>query len=350
MENEKIIPLEINKEWKDFGSFTGKEFLEGKIEKRPWLIEKILKEKDSIIIVGNEKSGKSLLAFQIICSLTSQEDLFDKYPVSKPCKVTYVQLEGERGDSQDRLIRMVKALHINPDLLHYMFYPPLELHDCIWAQRFVKTIQLVHTPDVLIIDPVYFAFRGSLSDDDIVRRFVGNLRIVKEILGCAIVLIHHTHKTKYTSDGYKMEEGDEALFGSKFLKAWADHITLFMYDSKRGVRTMSCTTQRSGDIEKECVLKLNEPDPLYFEEFIEEPTKELQIYALLKIPKYSNGLVATDVCEILRLQRGDFYRSVRKLISQGLVCKIRNGKEVLFFVNKEVKVDTTSTQQLIDNS
>lgn len=348
-------PIEINPEWKEFGSFSGEEFLAMECKKREWLVENILREKDSVIIVGNEKSGKSVYAFQLICSLTSQHDFIDKYKVTKPCRVTYVQLEGEKGDSQDRMKRMVKALDINPAMFHYMFFPPLELHNKGWAQSFAQNIENFwkpEKPDVLIIDPVYFAFEGSLSDDELVRKFIGNLRIMKERLACSIILIHHTHKTKFSSDGFIIEEGDDVIFGSKFLKAWADHIILFMYDKRKEIRIMSCNTQRSGDIEKECILKMVEPDPLYFEEVKEEATKEMQIYSLLSIPKYSNGLSWSDICEILKLTKNNFFRSVKILIKNGAVCKIKNGRDTLYFINKENKNvgDISNTQQLVDNS
>ena len=55
----------------NFGVYLGKQFFGLKLKKRKFLVENVIREKDSVILVGNEKSGKSLLTFQLICSLTS---------------------------------------------------------------------------------------------------------------------------------------------------------------------------------------------------------------------------------------------------------------------------------------
>ena len=96
-----------------FGSYSGDELLEQEFPKREFLVEKIIRERDSVIFVGDEKSGKSILVLQLICSLTSQHPFLDKLKVLRPTKVTLVQLEGEIGDTQDRLKRMISALDID---------------------------------------------------------------------------------------------------------------------------------------------------------------------------------------------------------------------------------------------
>ena len=216
-----------------FGSYSGKHLIELKLEKRQWLVENIIREKDSCIFVGNEKSGKSLLIKQLICALTTGEPFIDKYNVTKESRVTYIQVEGELSDTQDRFKRMMKTQGMNADNLHFMFYPPMELEKRGYALGLRDTVakfwkeRKVSAPDLLIIDPIYFSFMGSLNDDETVRNFIGNIRIIKDSLGCAIILVHHTHKQRFDYTGNKLDEGDEAIFGSKFLKAWADH-TMFI--------------------------------------------------------------------------------------------------------------------------
>lgn len=317
----------------DFCSIGGEEFLSQEIKKREWLIENIIREQDSIILVGNEKSGKSVFTFQLVCSLTSKHPFIDKYKVLKPCRVTYIQLEGEKGDSQDRMKRMVNALDLNPDLFHYMFYPPLELHSKSWTQGFcgeVKKFYKDNLPDVIIIDPIYFAFEGSLSDDGVVRQFIGNLRILKDTLHCAIVLIHHTHKTRFNADGCIIDEGDDVIFGSRFLKAWADHLLLFTYDKRKEIRTLSCDTQRSGDIVKECNLRLVEPDPLYFEETKLDVSKQFMIINLLQAEQYKRGLSAEEIMEALLIGRNTFYNSVKQPQKEGIIYVDRSVRPPLY--------------------
>jgi hypothetical protein len=314
-----------------FCSLNGKEFLELKIEPRKWLVEGIIKEKDSVILVGNEKSGKSLFIFQLICSLTSGQPFIDTYAVTKPTKVAYFQLEGELEDSQDRMIRLSHTLELHPDLFHIYFYGPLELQSEERMEAVRETIIKNGKPDILIIDPVYFAFSGSLNNDDIVRNFIGNIRKLKEQLDCAVILVHHTHKQRWATDGFQIDEGDDAIFGSKFLKAWADHILLFMYDAKKNIRTLSCTTQRSGDIIKKCELTLIEPDPLYFEPLDKNPTSEILISNLLHSEKNRDGMLKDDICMALSIPANTFYASTKKLFSQKVIIKSKSRPTVYLY-------------------
>lgn len=333
----------------NFGTYKGDKFLALDIPPREWLVEKLCRRNDSVILVGNEKSGKSLFIFQLICSLTSCHPFLDRYAVLKPCKVVYVQLEGELGNSQDRFKRMIKTVDLHPELFTYMFYPPLEMEDKSYTDGLAMVIlknlnpeakhykEMVIKPDVVIIDPIYFAFRGSLSNDELVRKFIGNLRIFKDKLECAIILVHHTHKTRWDIKGNKINEGDEALFGSKFFKAWADHILLFLYDPYTLTRILMCNTQRSGDIMRECYLKLIEPDPLYFvEERMDDraPNKDYSIVELLKTSEYLQGLSAGQIIEYLNISKPTFYKSIKQPLAQGIIIKLDGERPIKYCIPK----------------
>lgn len=305
----------------DFGVYNGNEFLKLELKKREWLIEGILREKDSVLFVGNEKSGKSLFIFQLIFSLTSQHPFLDLYSVNRPLRVSYVQLEGELGDSQDRMIRMLKTLDFEPSMFQILFLPPQELHTRTGIFGLREQLSF-HKPNVVVIDPIYFAFTGSLSDDEVVRQFIGNIRVLKDSLGCAIVLVHHTHKSRFTNTGDVILEGDESTFGSKFLKAYPDHTILFTYNKRTGVRTFSCDTQRSGDILKLCNLELIEPEPLYFKRVeASKITKSDLIMGLLKLGEHSEGLAAEDIMKKTGLNKNQFYESIKQPLAENKVSK-----------------------------
>ncbi len=319
-----------------FGNYVGSDFLAKEFPKRDWLIENICRKNDSVILVGNEKSGKSLFVFQLLCSLTSCHPFLDLYNVPKPLKVVYIQLEGEIADSQDRMKRMIKTLDINSDNFHLRFSAPLNLEEKGFSDGLAMDIlknfnpkgkitgQEIIKPDIVIIDPIYFAFTGSLNEDKDVRAFLGNIRTFKDTLDCAIILVHHTHKTRLNYKGNVIEEGDEALFGSKFLKAWADHILLFMFDKKTKLRTLSCDTQRSGDIITACELRLIEPEPLYFEKIDKEQTKDLIVVDLLRKEEFKDGLSIEEIKKKLDLSNSSFYRSIKQPLAQDMIVKVKN--------------------------
>jgi hypothetical protein len=326
----------------DFGVYEGQTFLDLKLPPRAWMVENIIREKDSVILVGNEKSGKSLFIFQLMAALTSGQAFLDHYKIEKNYKVVYIQLEGELNDSQDRMKRMIKTQELHPENFLLMFFPPLEMHGNTYRIKLQETIQTKwgkdKKPDLVIFDPLYFCFTGSLSDDELVRKFIGNLRSFKEVLDCAIILVHHTHKQKWTSDGFMIDEGDEALFGSKFFKAWADHILMFIYDKKKDIRILSCSTQRSGNIVKECVLKLIEPDPLYFEITNEHtlPLKDFAIVDLLKHKAHLEGMTREDIQAHLSINASLFYKSIKKPLSEGIIVKTTNRRPIVFKFNDEL--------------
>jgi hypothetical protein len=271
---------------------------------------------------------------QLICSLTSQQPFLNEYEIAKQCNVTYIQIEGELEDTVDRLKRMTKSLEFNPNLLQLIYTAPLELHRKAVVGDIYNQIISVHKPDVIIIDPVYFAFSGSLSNDDIVRQFIGNIRILKTALNCAIILVHHTHKIRFNSKtGLPLEEGDDAIFGSKFLKAYPDHTLFFTYNKAKMLRTLSCSTQRSGDIVKECSLRLVEPDPLYFEITTEEPTKDYLVVELLRRAEYKEGLTPSKIMEKLAIKRTTFYASIKKPMRDGVLTKDDTKRPVIYRIS-----------------
>lgn len=314
----------------DFGSYTGSEFLNLQLEDRKFLVDQILREKDSVMLVGGEKAGKSLLIKQLICSLTTGDHPFlDNYEVKRACKVTYVLGEGELSDTQSRFKKMIKALDFEPANFQLIFSGPLELEQDEMCTALIKTICSVHVPDVLIFDPLYFCFNGSLSDDAVVRKFLGNIRKIKEILGCAVIIVHHTHKMRFNQDGTLLNEGDDALFGSSALKWWPDHLLFFTYDRKRNVRHFRCSTQRSGDILDKLELVLEQPDPLYFrnQEVTDTAMGMNILRALEKRPMSCN-----DICGRINISRSTFYRDIKPLLKSGHIQKDEAHRPILYKV------------------
>ena len=319
-----------------FGAYGGKEFFEREFPKREFLVDKIMRESDSVLLIGTEKSGKSIVIKQLICSLTTGTYPFlDEYEVKKPCKVTYIQLEGEIGDTQDRFKRMIKHLDFNPDNFQIIFSQPLQLQQDGAHLPIIDAIEAFHAPQVIVIDPLYFALSGSLSDDEAMRAFLGNIRRIKDHFQCSFVIVHHTHRIKLNQDGEVIDEGDNALFGSSALKWWPDHLILFNYNKKTGLRHFSCNTQRSGDIENNIALELIQPDPLYFRKVGETyHDKSVQIYD--ELAKHISGLNATEVCEALKISRATFFRDVKKLLLNNKVMKFPNKRPIIYLAKPKI--------------
>ena len=311
----------------DFGIYRGDEFLKMELKPRSFIIENMLRDKDTVLLVGDEKAGKSLLVLQMICSLTSMHPFLDKFGVLKQCKVSYLQLEGELGETQDRFKRLMKMMEITPELFQLLFLGPLNFENEQVSKNITHQLK-AFSPDIVIIDPLYQAMSGSLSDDCSVRKFIGNVRILKDSLNCSLIIVHHTHKLRRDRDGFAISEDDEATYGSKFLKAYPDHTILFSYDKGSGIRTLTCSTQRSGDIEKSVRLRLVQPDPLYFEEIIEDDLSNRELVFKELIFKNPLGLTADEVVSKLGVKKVTFYRSMKKLLGKFIE---KSGSKPVFY-------------------
>jgi hypothetical protein len=309
----------------NYGSFSGVDFLAKEFPTRNWIIEGLFKEKDALLWVGQEKAGKTLISMQaFICNLTSGQPFIDKHNIPKSKKVTYILLEGDISESQDSIKRLGKTLEIDPSKFVFIYLPCLQLQrrdGQYGLEWLIREIKKNDCHEVVVIDPLYRTFTGSLVEDEDVREVVTNFDILKEELNCSLVVVHHTHKKKFTYKGDALIEGDDATFGSVWIKAWASQIVLQTYDAKSGRRGFYCTTSRSGDIIKECELRLVEPDPLYFESMDKEVTKDLVIVDFLKKEDFREGLLVDEIKKKLDISSTSFYRSIKQPLAQGMVVK-----------------------------
>jgi hypothetical protein len=327
-------------------TYSGEDFFKAEFLKREFLIDKIMRERDSMLIVGGEKAGKSILTQQLVFSLTSGTQLFlDEYEVLRPCHVVYVQGEGDKADTQKRFRSMRKNLEFdesNFTLVYAKNNLGLEIAENMKDLEGEILNKIVDKEVcVIIFDPLYFCFNGSISDDLMVRKFLGNIRELKEKFNCAIIIVHHTHKLKFDMKGKVVEEGDEAIFGSGALKWFPDHLVLFSYNKNTGIRTFQCNTQRSGDIVRYIDLRLNQPDPLYLtkaEHQIHADQKMIhdKSHLIVQILQANpEGLTVKQIYEGGGFGKATFYRDVKKLLVSGQVTKHEELRPVIYRIFKE---------------
>ena len=305
----------------NFKIYDGKELFEKEFPPRGFIIENIIKEKDTMMVVGTPKAGKSLFTLQLVMSVTSGEPFLGQYEVKKPLNVLYVASEGEIEDWQNRMRRMHKYLDFDISKFKFNYTSPLSLHKS--SGDFVKGIIGAYQgekPGLLILDPVYMMMiGGSLSDDGVVREFNAKVRVLKDVLGCSVILVHHTRKPQRNKAGEMViEDGTSNFFGSQMFYAFVDHMLYFDHNKKDDTREFACTGQRSGDIVRQQKVRLIEPDPLYFELAEDLPfNKEAMIFEYLK----SRGQRTwEDIVRDLDMSKTSFFRWARKLKQDGRIA------------------------------
>lgn len=318
-----------------FSIYRGQDFKKFQFKPKEFLIDSLIHRGNDCLLIGSPKSGKSLFIKQMICSMTSAHPFLNKYAVSRPTKVCYVQLEGSPEETQDRLGRMEKNCPITWENLAIYYSSPLMLQDINETREFIKTVELGGCHEVIVIDGMYLAFSGSLSDDDVVRKFLGNLRIIKNHFNCTMIVVHHTHKVKFNQDGEVIFEGDNAVFGSQFLRAYPDHIFMIGVQKNSDIRELKCSTQRSGMIETDIKMKLIQPDPLHFETLDEIPSGIVYDNWRVKIEGYLKGTVSSsahayEIKDGTGIPKSSFYHVIAKMIRDKVIFKDGVGKSTLY--------------------
>lgn len=319
-----------------FGVYRGEDFMKFNFAPKEFLIDSLLNRGDSAFLVGSPKSGKSLFVKQMICSLTSGHPFLEKFEISRPSTVLYVQLEGEAQETKDRFEKMCRKVELDSSKLTMFYSDPMRLESDAGLNDFYRDVDIAGTEfDVIIIDGLYLSFVGSLSDDECVRKTLGNLRRIKNRYNSTMIVVHHTHKTKFNQDGEVVVEGDEAIFGSQFLRAWPDHLMMIAHEKKSDLRHLTCITQRSGQIEKDIKMKLIQPDPLYFETLDEVPEGIVLETAKKSILSFLSGSIppsarATEIMHATGIKKSTFFYVSKELIRDKKLYKDGKGKGTLY--------------------
>lgn len=317
------------------GFISWDEMMELPHEENNYLIDKFLWEGQVAMLLAKEKVGKSILSKQMICALTSGEALFDEYDVAKKCTVCYLQLEGDRGETKSRFTRMAKGVDVGTENFYWRFYDKLHLDKQRDAELLTKEIYEAEIhPDVIFIDPVYMACSGSLSNDEVVRSMIGNIRGLQKTFNCAIILVHHEHRGVKDKNGREVDEGDNAIMGSFAFKAFVSHVIRVTKNKKTEIRTLKCDTQRNGGVESEVKLELHE-NPLMYKKQLGEIPKGLAEEVYKFILNKKDGASAVDFITTFGSNPSSVGRAITALKKNGRIRKCgRSGAKVLWTATK----------------
>jgi len=289
-----------------------------------YLIENLLWERQVVILLAREKVGKSVLSKHMACSLSSGEPFLNTFHVKRPLRVLYIQLEGDMYETNDRLKRMKMGVKVNPDNFFFMFKPRIYLDIEVEMMRLCAEIDEMDVrPDVIFIDPLYTAIKGSISKDDVASSLIGNLRLMQQRYRCSMMLVHHAHKPIRHKEGFFIDEGDDAIMGSSYLKNFANHVILLTKD-KHGVRTMGCTTQRNGDVFKDIKLEMIQPEPLMFKLYHKGATIG-EDDLMKRLLMYGGEFNCDIISQMTNMSEGSVRNRFTELKQKGLIVPTKRG-------------------------
>ena len=299
--------------------YTGEELLGGEFTEPPKLIDKFLAKEQKVILLGDAKIGKSILSQQIAFAVTAGGKFLDEFDVLEKSDVLYVQAEGDMNETMSRCKMMAKEMPMDKGRLRWMYTSMLPMDRDDSVSNFIKHVKETagtFAPKLIIIDPLYMmASTGSLSDDSVAIKIVTSLQVIKDHFGATILVNHHEHRPRRDEMGRAIHEGDGSIFGSFVWRANMDHVIRI---SKAGeqIRDINCDTQRSGKIIKNFKLELCQPDPLYFDIYVERATdREKEILRGLRRGEKKEKELEED-CE---MPRSTAFRILRRLRNKKLV-------------------------------
>ena len=269
----------------EFGLFVGEEVFDYAVKKNP-IIDSLLYENDILFIHAESGIGKSLVAMQLACCLTSGAPFLDCLKIYKRCNVLYVQTEGDRAETVERFSLMRKGLPLDVAKLGHYNVPKLDLDTEAGMSAFIE--DLIESPmkfDVIIFDPLYTTVAGSLNDDTTARGWFTQIKRIRGFQSTSFIVLHHDGKAFMTNKGERISKGNKELFGSSFWSASANGIYRLI-NAGDSMVTMLNGKERSGPhkyIDK-LEMKLVHPNPLLFVSAVESTFNEtaLAVESVLK--------------------------------------------------------------------
>lgn len=171
---------------------------------KQWLVESILGAQDFAMLMGESGHGKTHVLLELAFACATGRAFAGRFDVLRPLTVCYATGEGSSGLA-DRL-RAVQAWHgvqdlpltIIPDVPQlWNRTQPTDVATFVHEWRQLAGAGLVPAQlDVLMIDTLHNATAGadenSAQDAGLT---LASLRHLRDLLGCAVVLAHHTARS-----------------------------------------------------------------------------------------------------------------------------------------------------------
>ena len=319
----------------EYGLFTGKEIFNYSNEKKP-IIEHFLYERDCMWIDSKAGEGKSLVALTLICNLTSGKSFLDTYTIEKPYNVLYVQTEGDRAETLERLLLISRKHDINNDNWVHMNWDGLTLNTDEGFKCFKNKIDSMGMKyDVIIFDPLYTTIKGTLSADDVAIDWVRNIRKLRSTYNCAIIVLAHKPKDAYTYTGKKMEKGNDNLFGSVYWSAFANQN--FKLNNSNGMLTLTRGKQRSAKIVNSIEMKIVETDDFLLLTNREELSDRNSVIIYDIIEKAGKPVSVKTLFKESEIPESTVHRVVHKLLDEKRIERVRISRAYLYQLFSGVK-------------
>ena len=304
-----------------FRIYEGDSLLTVPLDGTKALIESILYENDLVMLIAEDKMGKTVLSTQMACNLTSGTPFLEIFETPRPLKVWYFAHEGKDAVLIERLIRTQNKVPFDQNNFKMFCGAKFRWNDKFYEGVLpaLKEQYADCLPEVIFIDPLYAALEGDLISNVPVKAFIHEVRVFAEDCGAAVVLVHHMKKKQRDEKGKSFKRDDSDAYGSAVMKWAVDHV--FWLDNYRDSkpedkeRWLKCTTQRGGNIADGIHIKMHEPDPLYF--FAVDRHKQHYHMIITLLKSKFDGMNATELSKKSKLSKTTTYVVLSELLELG---------------------------------
>lgn len=185
----------------------------------------ILEPGTAMLIFGPPKSWKSIATLYTAFSIATGNKWFNF--ATTPSVVLVLQAELPKAVFRKRMLKFKNSYHTLPDNLFFITNQYCKL-DTTYGKDVLNSYIIqakVRYPNwhiTIILDPVYLLMSGKATEGNEVSRMLDNLNELRTKHDLSIILIHHSHKTRVTTDGAIIDTGADEIYGSGYFNFWCD--------------------------------------------------------------------------------------------------------------------------------
>jgi len=298
-----------------------------------WVIPGLLPEKETIVLAGSPKAGKTLLAIDAAYAVATGESYFLGEATLRG-KVLLVSTDESANSTKTKLINR-GFRRCDKDSIKVL--PTWDISQMGVLESLLEDFR----PNLVIIDSLRRINKGSeISENS--AEFADAIYSLKEILeryGASGILIHHTNKDREAMGVHRLR-GSSAIAGAVWGTWQLDQIPKpdpnnkkkLIIDPKDPTRTLSVFAR---DIEGQTLaIELNPENSGWRnlgelgeseEAQAERDTLQSRILRLLGIPAHAEGLSGSEIIEQLDgadVEKRSIYNCLNRMVSKRIItCK-----------------------------
>lgn len=189
----------------------------------PWQVRGLLTDRAVFAVAGEPKTAKTWAALEIAMALGTGTRAFGELEaVGGPRAVALFMVEDDAQSTRNRLRALAASRGLAPEAacarLHVENLAALDVRNPEHLARLVASVRAIPEPvAAVVLDPLRDVHTAEENSSTEMAEVMRALRALRTVLGCAVVFIHHSHKSgaegKGRRPGQRMR-GSSAIHGA----------------------------------------------------------------------------------------------------------------------------------------